>query len=94
MEVKKRAAELEKGNVNVDLNAIKPAQLDNYDLPEIIDGKPGYTIKKRPWSYCFNLPKIFRSCLNIGFTPFTRQALKNKKVHHILGNDGASERCG
>ena len=51
VEVKKRAAELEKGNVDVDVKAIKPAQLDNYDLPEIIGDKPGYDIKKRPWSY-------------------------------------------
>ena len=35
VEVKKRAAELEKGNVDVDVKAIKPAQLDNYDLLEI-----------------------------------------------------------
>ena len=86
MEVKKRAAELEKGNVDVDVKAIKPAQLDNYDLSETIDGKPGYGIKKRPWSYCFTPPKIFRSWLNIRFTPFTRQALRNKKVRHMLGN--------
>ena len=65
---------------------IKPAQIDNYDIPEIVDGKPGYDIKKRPWTYCFTRAKIFKSWLNIGFVPFTRWALKHKKVHHILDN--------
>ena len=70
---------------------IKPAQLDNYDLPEIINGKAGYNIKKRPWTYCFTPAKISKSWLNIGFTPFTRQALLHKKVRHMLGDGGASD---
>ena len=68
VEVKKRSAELEKGNVDANVKAIKPAQLDNYDIPDIVDGQPGYDIKKRPRSYCFITAKIFRSWLNIGFT--------------------------
>ena len=43
------------------LKMIKPAQLDNFDIPEIVDGKPGYDMKKRPWSYCFTRSKIFKS---------------------------------
>ena len=77
--VKERVEELAKRNVDVDPKSIKPAQLDNYDLPEIIDGKPGYDIKKRPWSYCFTAAKIFRGWLNIDFTPFTRRALKPRR---------------
>ena len=91
VEVKKRSAELEKGNVDANVKAIKPAQLDNYDIPDIVDGQPGYDIKKRPRSYCFITAKIFRSWLNIGFTPFPSQVLKNKKVRHMLGNGSTSE---
>ena len=43
------------------LKMIKLAQLDNFDIPEIVDGKPGYNMKKRPWSYCFTRSKIFKS---------------------------------
>ena len=69
---------------------IKPAQLDNGDLPEIINGKPGYTAEKCPFDFCFTFPKIFRSWLNIGFVPVTRHALLHKKVRHMLGEGGGS----
>ena len=69
---------------------IKPAQLDNGDLPEIINGKPGYTAEKCPFDFCFTFAKIFRSWMNIGFVPFTRRALSHKKVRHMLGEGGGS----
>ena len=69
---------------------IKQAQLDNFDIPEIVNGKPGYDMKKRPWSYCSTRSKIFKNWPNIGFVPFTRQARKHKKVCHMLGKGGAS----
>ena len=59
--VKKQVEELAKGNFGVSTKPIEPAQLDNYNIPKIVDRKPGYDIKKRPWSYYFTLAKIFRS---------------------------------
>ena len=38
------------GVVKDDGKMIKPAQLDNYDLPEIINGKPGYVVEKKPFN--------------------------------------------
>ena len=69
---------------------IKPAQLDNYGLPEIINGKLGYAVEKRPFNYCFTYAKIFKSSLNIGFCPFT-QALLYKNVRPMLGKGGGSD---
>jgi hypothetical protein len=79
-------------NTEAAIRMIKPAQLDNFDIPEIVDGKPGYELKKRPWSYCFTPAKIFKCWMNIGFVPFTRQALTHKKVRHMLGDGGASDK--
>ena len=42
------------------LKMIKPAQLDNFDIPDIVDGNPGYDTKKRLWSYCFTRSKIYK----------------------------------
>ena len=56
-------------NTEAAIRMIKPAQLDNFDIPEIVDGKPGYELKKRPWSYCFTPAKIFKCWMNIGFIP-------------------------
>jgi hypothetical protein len=70
---------------------IKQAQLNNHDIPEIVNGKLGYVPKNRPWDYRFTFSKIFRSWLNIDFFPFTRHTLLHKKVCHMLGNGDARE---
>ena len=67
------------------------AHLTNGDLPIIINRKPGQPVEKRPFDYCFTEERIFGAFLAIGFIPFTRQALKHKKVCHMLGMGGASK---
>ena len=89
--IEKLVQDQKAGVVKDDGKRIKPAQLDNYDLPEIINGKPGYAMEKKPFDYCFTYPKIFKSWLNIGFVPFTRQVLLHKKVRHMLGKGGGSD---
>ena len=69
---------------------VSVAHLTNDNLPEIINGKPGEPIDKRPFDKNFTPGKIFRCWMNIGWTPFTRNALKHKKVRHMLGDGGAN----
>ena len=59
--VEKFKQDLKDGLVKDTERMIKPAQLDNYDIPEMLDGKPGFVLKKRQWEYCFTLSKIFRT---------------------------------
>ena len=70
---------------------ISPAHLTNYDIPEIINGKPDDPIEDRPFDNNFTPEKRLKCFLAIGFTPFTREGLKHKKVRHELGEGGASE---
>ena len=48
--VKKLVQDQKDGVVKDDGKMIKPAQFDNYDLPEIINGKPGYAVEKIPFN--------------------------------------------
>jgi hypothetical protein len=61
--VEKFKQALKDGLVKDTGRTIKPAQLDNYAIPEIVNGKPGFVLKKRPWEYCFTFSKITRSWL-------------------------------
>ena len=70
---------------------IPPAHLTNYDIPEMTNGKPGDPIKDHPFYNNFTPEKILKCFLAIGFTPFTQQGLKHKKVRHELGEGEASE---
>ena len=79
-------------NTEAAISLIKPAKLDNFDIPVIVDSKPRYKIKNRTWSYYFTCAKIFKSWLNISFVPFTRKTLKHKKLRHMFGTGGASNR--
>ena len=73
--VKKFTQDLKNGLVKNTGRMIKPAQLENHDIPTIVYGKLGYVLKKIPREYCFTFSKIFRSWLNIGFVSFTRHTL-------------------
>ena len=67
---------------------IPVAHLTNDDIPEIVNGKAGDPLEKRPFESHFCKEVIGRSWIAIGFTPFTRQALHRKKVRHTLGEGG------
>ena len=66
------------------------AHLTNDDIPEIINGRPGDPLEKRPFDSHFTQQYILRSWLKVGLVPFTRQALTHPKVRHTLGDGGAS----
>ncbi len=76
---------------NDDITKIKSADLSNDDLPAIINGHPNDLQERCPFDLCATPQKIFKSWLKVGFVPFTCNALKHKKVRHMLGEGGASE---
>lgn len=49
--------------------------LTNGDIPAIIDGNPKDSIKKQPFDHCAMPSKVFKSWLNVGFTPLTSNTL-------------------
>ncbi len=68
---------------------LKSAALTNNDIPIIINGEPDDLVKQ-PFLCCTTPEKIFKSWMVVGFVPFTQNALSHKKVHHMLGEGGAS----
>jgi len=70
---------------------IPVSHITNDDIAAIVNGKPDDPIEERPFDFCFQNEKIWKSFTKIGWTPFTRAALKHKKVRHMLGEGGASE---
>ena len=64
---------------------VVPAHLTNSDLHEMINGRPDEPIKERPFDATFTPKGIWGSWAQIGFVPFTRNALSHKKVRHMLG---------
>ncbi len=69
---------------------LKSAALTNDDFPTIINGQPDDLVEKQPFLCCTTPEKIFKSWMVVGFVPFTQNALSHKKVHHMLGEGGAS----
>ena len=63
-------------------HVVKPVSLNPSDLSRMINGEEGDNIKDRPFTKTFNLDSIKKSWDNIGFVPFTRKCLENKKVRH------------
>ena len=55
------------------------------DLATIIDGKEDDDLSMKPFSKNFTTEKIKRAWAKIGFVPFTRNCLHDKKVRHELG---------
>ena len=55
------------------------------DLATVVNGKEGEDASLRPFDKCFTKENILSSWRKVGFVPFTRMCLKNKKVRHELG---------
>jgi hypothetical protein len=60
------------------------------DLSTIVDGNDGDDVGMKPFSKCFTTDKVLRAWNKIGFVPFTRKCLYDKKVRHELGQDDAN----
>jgi len=59
--------------------------LDFGDLPTIVNGKATDAVADRPFDLNFTKDKILWSWAKIGFVPFTRSCLQNKRVRKELG---------
>lgn len=55
------------------------------DLATIVDGKADDDVSMKPFTKIFTREKILRSWAKVGFVPFTRNCLNDKKVRHELG---------
>ena len=78
--MKARGAARQNGEVT---NATLTLGFDN--LSTIVNGLPADRIDMRPFDKVFTDEKILGSQAKIGFIPFTRNCLGNKKVRHELG---------
>ena len=59
--------------------------LDFSDLPTIVNGTSGDKERDRPFNAHFTKEKILWSWRKVGFVPFTRSCLTNKRVRKELG---------
>ena len=55
------------------------------DLPTIVNGTDTDDVKDKPFDLHFTEDKILWSWAKIGFVPFTRSCLQNKRVRKELG---------
>ena len=60
------------------------------DLATIVNGKEDDDVSMKPFTKNFTEEKIVRAWAKIGFVPFTRNCLHDKKVRHELGQADAN----
>jgi hypothetical protein len=65
--------------------------LDFNDLATIVNGKPEDNRCDKPFDWIFTKEKIQKSWAKVGFVPFTRNCLKDKKVRKELGQQTENE---
>ena len=86
---KLRARGLARRNGNKISKAV--LNLDFSDLATIVNGTPEDKPRNKPFDSIFTNEKILRSWAKVGFVPFTRNCLKDKKVRRELGQRKADE---
>jgi hypothetical protein len=69
----------------------KVISLNFEDLATIVNGKEGDDISLKPFAKVFTRDQILRSWAKIGFVPFTRECLRNRKVRSELGQHTANK---
>jgi hypothetical protein len=76
-------------------NGNKPSpavlNLDFNDLATIVNGRPEDIAGDRPFNFNFTKEKILWSWAKVGFVPFTRNCLNNKRVRKELGQRNRDE---
>ena len=82
--LKIRRRNQEEGN-NLTTKIAAVVSLHQEDIPKIVNGSPGDPIDQRPFNKCFTPSRIKKCWSNIGLSPFTMNALTNKKIRHELG---------
>ena len=53
-----------------------------------MNGEEGDELDMRPFDKFFTKERILSSWVKVGFVPFTRKCLENKKVRHERGQEG------
>ena len=66
--------------VNPDIVVPKTCSLTPGDLLMITNGKINYPVDRKPFDKVFTKEINLKAWSNIGFVPFTRKSLQNKKV--------------
>jgi hypothetical protein len=69
----------------------KVITLNFEDLATVVNGKEGDDILLKPFAKVFTRDQILRSWAKIGFVPFTRECIQNKKVRSELGQHVAND---
>jgi hypothetical protein len=67
------------------LKAAAVLNLDFKDLPIVVNGNDTDDIKDKPFDLHFTKEKILWSWAKVGFVPFTRSCMKNRRVRKELG---------
>ena len=65
-------------------------ELNNADLPRVVNGRDGNPVERRPFSRAFSKEKIAWANAKVGVVPFTRAALNNPKVRDELEQEEAA----
>jgi hypothetical protein len=60
------------------------------DLATVVNGRENEDVSLKPFEKCFTRESILGSWRKVGFVPFTRMCLTNKKVCHELGQQQAN----
>ena len=61
------------------------------DLAVIVNGSEDDAIAMKPFDKCFTKENILRSWQKVGFVPFTRSCMTDKKVRHELGQQDKND---
>ena len=86
VQMKLRARGLARRNAEVQqVRSSAVLNLDFSDLATIVNGTPDDDIRDRPFDSSFSKEKILSAWNKVGFVPFNRNCLKNKKVRKELG---------
>jgi len=90
--MRKRGVATRNGNVRVAAAAAASIlTLGFEDLATIVNGHADDDISRRPFDKNFTKEKIVQAWCKVGFVPFTRNCLSNKKVRHELGQTVANK---
>ena len=65
--------------------------LDFNDLPTVVNGSAMDAVADKPFDLHFTREKILWSWAKVGFVPFTRSCLQNKRVRRELGQHNKDE---
>jgi hypothetical protein len=82
---KLRARGLARRNAEEQVRSSAVLNLDLSDLATIVNGTPDDDLRDRPFDSNFSKEKILLAWNKVGFVPFNRNCLKNKKVRKELG---------